>query len=401
MTPARTIAGRRRGPAAVALALLFAAAWTFAVSASGAPAPTTTVTTVVKRVPRAGAYSVVVTVPAPATQESVSVTVGAQSQQNVSVYPGDPTALAFELHLRHRSFTVSTTSSAGPVRVSVSAALQSTSPTLSGGVTGATGPLGGEGSTGATGTTGTVAPLVAPTTGPYSHLAWSDEFQGPAASPPNPANWTEDNYQSCGPGTLSTSTQSPANASLNGHGQLGITADGPPGYQSAQLDSGGHLSLEYGELEARIRLPSGSGLCAGFWMTGDGAAGCWPACGEIDVMEAISPLPDVAFGTLHGPVLGSPNYQQWEQTLTSATPLNAAFHTYGVIWRPGRITWTFDGVPYATATPSELPPSAQWVFSGHSFHVLLTLSVGGWPGAPAAGAPFPATMWVDWVRLYD
>jgi beta-glucanase (GH16 family) len=57
-------------------------------------------------------------------------------------------------------------------------------------------------------------------------------------------------------------------------------------------------------------------------------------------------------------------------------------------------------VPYATATPASLPKGATWVFDGHPFHVLLSLAVGGWPGAPAAAAPFPATMRVDWVRLF-
>jgi beta-glucanase (GH16 family) len=371
-------------------------------AAGGATPPATTTTTVVKRVPSSGTYSVVVTVPAPRAQESVSVSVGSQAQNDVSLGPGEPAALAFELHLRHRrSFIVSVASSAGAVHVKIGAALQASAPPTPAGVGGTTGAGGSTGAAGATGTTGTVAPLVAPANGPYKHLVWSDEFAGAAGSAPNPANWSEDTYGSCGPGTLSKSTQSTANASLNGDGQLGITADGPPGYQSAQLDSGGHLSLEYGELEARIKLPSGSGLCTGFWMTGDGPAGCWPECGEIDIMEAISPTPDVAYATLHGPVLGSGNYQQWQQTLTSATPLDSAFHTYGLIWTPGRITWTFDGVPYASATPSELPASAKWVFSAHAFHVLLSLAVGGWPGPPTSAAAFPTTMYVDWVRLYD
>lgn len=374
------------------------------------PAAATTIT-LVKKVPKAGTYAVIVTVPPPSAQETVSVSVGSQSQNGVVVVQGEPSALAFRLALRHRrSFTVSVTSSIGAVHAKVAAALQTTTSSTPAGVngatgadgsTGATGTTGTTGATGATGATGVAAQLVAPASGPYKHLVWSDEFSGAAASAPNPANWSEDTYGSCGPGTLSQSTQSTANASVNGDGQLGITADGPPGYQAAQLDSGGHLSLEYGELEARIKLPNASGLCAGFWMTGDGPAGCWPGCGEIDIMEAISPDPDVAYATLHGPVLGSFNYQQWEQTLTSATPLSSAFHTYGLIWRPGRITWTFDGVPYASATPSELPASAKWVFSGHSFHVMLSLAVGGWPGPPTSSAGFPATMYVDWVRLYD
>jgi beta-glucanase (GH16 family) len=118
-------------------------------------------------------------------------------------------------------------------------------------------------------------------------------------------------------------------------------------------------------------------------------------------MEAITLFPASVFGTLHGPVAGSSNYQQYQRSVTAATPLQGTFHTYGLIWQPGRITWTLDGVPYGTATPKQLPPSAQWVFNDNPFHILLDLAVGGWPGPPAPGATFPATMRVDWVRLYD
>jgi hypothetical protein len=32
--------------------------------------------------------------------------------------------------------------------------------------------------------------------------------------------------------------------------------------------------------------------------------------------------------------------------------------------------------------------------------MLLDLAVGGWPGPPSAATAFPATMLVDWVRVY-
>ena len=32
--------------------------------------------------------------------------------------------------------------------------------------------------------------------------------------------------------------------------------------------------------------------------------------------------------------------------------------------------------------------------------ILLNLGVGGWPGTPPADSVFPATMRVDWVRVY-
>jgi beta-glucanase (GH16 family) len=405
MAPAARVAFTRRFAAAAAFAALCVAASMLAPAARSATTPTASMT-VVKRVPAPGTYAVVVSVPAPAAAESVSLFVGSQAARNVSLSPGAGITLAFELRLHKKRFTVRTVSTGAPAGVKITTSRQPAQSTLprvvSNGPGGASGSTGPTGSTGATGSTATT--IISPPTGPYKRLVWSDEFNGPAGTPPSPANWTEDTYGGCGTGTLSTNTQSTANAALDGNGNLAITADGGPSYDSAQIDSAGHFSFEYGELEARIRLPSaGSGLCSAFWLLGDSSppGSCWPQCGEIDAMEAISPYPNSVFATLHGPVSGSPNFQSWEATLASTTAFTGTFHTYGVIWRPGRITWTFDGAAYATATPSELLPSAQWVFDGHPFHIVLDLAVGGWPGSPAAGAPFPATLDVDWVRLYN
>jgi beta-glucanase (GH16 family) len=74
---------------------------------------------------------------------------------------------------------------------------------------------------------------------------------------------------------------------------------------------------------------------------------------------------------------------------------------YGVDWSPGAVTFTFDGVPYATRTPASLSAHQQWVFD-RPFFLLLDVAVGGnWPGAPSSSTPFPATMLVDWVRVYS
>ena len=398
--------GRRLLAAGVGLALAGTTAAAIPSFAASTPTPTPLITTtVVKKVSSWGDYAVVVSVPAPAAAESIDVFVGSQSQRNVAIGPGQGAVLAFSVrHLRRKQFTVRTISPAAPLHVTVAVARQSTNTTPPPVITGSTGATGATGSTGATGATGRT--IIGPSSGPYRNLVWSDEFNGPTGTPANPANWSADTTGSCGDGTLSTDQQNPANAALDGSGGLAISAyqlgvSAGASYSSAQLDSNHLFSFSYGELEARIRLPVGSGLCSGFWMVGDSSvAGCFPGCGEIDVMEAISPLPDTIFATLHGPISGSSNTQQWETSVTSATPFAGAYHTYGLIWQPGRLVWTLDGVPYATAARSALPPSAQWVFDGHPFHVLLSLAVGGWPGAPAAAAPFPATMRVDWVRLF-
>jgi beta-glucanase (GH16 family) len=411
-SPAKYESMRRRrrlaaaGLAASAFALLAVSAALPSLAATtpkkGASAASALSTTVTKTLAAPGPYTVVVTVAGPATPETVTVSVGSSTQRDVSLTPGESTALAFYSHFNRRSFKVHAVASAAPVHLAVAASRRGPQkiPAVPAAPIGSSGALGSTASPGIT--------YTAPAKGPYTHLVWADEFNGPAGTPPNPAVWTPDLGGDCGAGTLSQDTTDPANASLDGSGDMGInafanaTTPGAPTYTAAQLDSNHKLSFSYGELEARILLPTGSGLCSGFWMVGDSAnGGCFPQCGEIDVMEAVTKFPDSITGTLHGPVSGSSNYQQFQSAVNAPTPFSGAFHTYGVIWQPGRITWTLDGVPYGTATPSQLPKSAQWVFDGDPFHLLLSLDVGGWTGPPDAGATFPATMRVDWVRVYD
>lgn len=403
------MSSRRRSRTAVALLTLFVAA-SAAIPSFAATAPTTPklVTTVVKKVSHAGDYAVVVTVQAPTVAESVSVFVGSQAQRNVSILPGQGAVLAFYLHTASHRFTVRAVSTVAAVRLTVAAARQLAQASGSTGTTGTTGSTGSTGSTGTTGATGsTGTTILGPATGPYNHLVWSDEFGGPAGSPPNPANWAADTGGGCGD-SISTSTQSLANASIDGSGHLAISArenassPGGPTYTAEQLNSRGRFSFQYGRIVARIEIPPGAGLCSAFWMVGDSPiAQCFPSCGEIDIAEAIGPLPATVFGVLHGPVSASSNDQQLLSTVTAATPLMGHYHNYGLTWRPGKITWTLDGVPYASATPKQLPPSAQWVFDGHPFHILLDMAVGGWPGPPGPASEFPATMRVDWVHVYD
>jgi beta-glucanase (GH16 family) len=397
----RTRRSRRLGAAvlaAAALATVTAALPSFAATAprKSSSAAASLTTTVTKRLARAGTYTVVVTVAGPAAGESVTVSVGASVQRDVALTAGQSTALAFYAHFRGRSFKVRAVASSVAVHITVAAARQDTE--------GASG--GSSGSIGAGGRSGVV--YTAPAKGPYTHLVWSDEFAGAAGMPPDPSDWTPDVGGGCGDGSLSTATTNAANASLDGRGNLAISAyenavsAGSPSFTSAEINTNDKVSFSYGELEARIDLPRGSGLCSGFWLVGDSAAGgCFPQCGEIDVMEAITSSPGSVFGTLHGPIAGTSNYQQFQSSVTAPTSLPGSFHTYGLIWQPGRITWTIDGVPYGTATPQQLPHTARWVFNGNPFHILLSLAVGGWPGPPAPGATFPATMRVDWVRLYD
>ena len=272
-------------------------------------------------------------------------------------------------------------------------------------------PPAGAGVTGGGSPSATPA-LTAPVPEAPNHSAWSDEFNGPAGAGPNPGKWSfATGGEGWGNEELESYTSRPVNAELDGQGHLAITAraetyTGADGvtrsYTAARLQTKGLYAITYGRIEARIKLPAGRGLWPAFWALGNdiGSVG-WPNSGEIDVMESLGNEPFTLYGSIHGPELGSPDGYGLTTPHRSSVSLASGFHVYGVEWSPGVIVFTFDGIPYATQTPASLSAGQQWVFN-KPFFLLLNLAVGGsWPGAPDSSTSFPATMLVDWVRVYS
>ncbi len=264
-------------------------------------------TRIVKKVPAAGSYVVVVSLGKPKVQETADVTVGSQRQTNIAVAPWSGAEAAFYVHANAKKLKVRVVGTAAPVKFKVATARQTSALAALQPAT----------------SSYTAAPW-----NPYHKLVWSDEFNGPAGSAPNPANWVADSGGGCGDNTLSTNTASLANGYLDGAGNLAISAlpvAGAPGtYTSAQLDTSGLFSFTYGRIEARMELPVGQGLCSAFWMIGDSLTptGCGVACGEIDIMEQGGQNPFQISATLHGPIAPTPgntNSQQWQSGVVSAT----------------------------------------------------------------------------------
>jgi len=234
-------------------------------------------------------------------------------------------------------------------------------------------------------------------------LIWSDEFEGPAGSPPDPAKWVYDlGGGGWGNRELETYTDSRANSYLDGEGHLVIRAHeiAPGKFTSARLKSQGKFDVTYGRVEARIKIPYGQGIWPAFWMLGSNISEKdWPQCGEVDVMENIGREPDIVHGTVHGPGYSGGN------GITKPFQLAAGrfaddYHVYAVEWSPEHIEFQVDGHPYQTVTPASLPAGTKWVFD-RPFFILLNLAVGGeWPGNPNKTSVFPQTMLVDYVRVW-
>ena len=243
-------------------------------------------------------------------------------------------------------------------------------------------------------------------------LVWSDEFNQPDGSVPDPTKW---GYETGGGGWGNNEQENYTSRTNNVRivgGQLVIEADqenyGGNSYTSGRLLTQGKWSWTYGRIEASIKIPRGQGIWPAFWMLGDniGSVG-WPTCGEIDIMENIGKTSDQGtdHGTIHGPQSGG-DYNGGTgvggtYTLPGGAALADDFHVYAVQWTTNQIQWFVDTNLYFTATPAKLPSGSTWVFTQPQF-ITLNVAVGGnWPGNPDGTTVFPQQMLVDYVRVYS
>ena len=257
----------------------------------------------------------------------------------------------------------------------------------------------------------------APDPGPSGwSLVWSDEFNEPGGTPPNPANWsyeigdvTPDGKNGWGNEELQYYTDDLANAATDGSGNLALTLQEADGslecyygtceYTSARLISWHKAEFAYGRIESRLQVPQGTGIWPAFWSLGaDIDRVPWPQTGEIDFMEFVGRLPNEIFGTIHGP--GYSGGQSFGSPYQFTEPVFDDFHTFAVEWEPDLIKWYVDDILYHTATPADVAPN-EWVFNDPVF-LLLNVAVGGNFGGPVGDDLVPPqSMLVDYVRVYQ
>jgi beta-glucanase (GH16 family) len=250
---------------------------------------------------------------------------------------------------------------------------------------------------------------------------WSDEFNGAANSAPDSTRWTFDignlhvnNEMEIYCSNPVGSSPSPCNSTTpsafqDGNGNLVIEARNNSGtWTSARLKTEGisTANFQYGRIEARIKLPSATGLWPAFWMLGTnvGTVG-WPASGEIDIMENVLTAPlgaNKIASTIHGPGYSGGNGISKQYAFPNNGRVDDGYHIYGAIWSPYLIQFYVDDPTniFQVIPATAIPSGTQWVYN-NPFFLILNLAVGGdWPGPPDSSTPNPSQMLVDYVRVY-
>ena len=238
-------------------------------------------------------------------------------------------------------------------------------------------------------------------------LVWSDDFSGAAGTTPDAAKWKFDigvgpNNDGWGNAELQYYTNRPVNASLDGNGNLAITAKkevfAGSAFTSARIKTAGLFTQAYGRFEANIKTPWGPGIWPAFWLIGSDADTVgWPQCGEIDIMELRGQKPNVISGTVHGPGYSGAGGIS-KSFAFEDNRFDVDFHLFAVEWGKDYIDFFVDNTLYQRITPANV--TGKWVFD-HPFYIIMNVAVGGnYLGFPTNQTPFPQTMFVDYVKVY-
>ncbi|WP_141726195.1 glycoside hydrolase family 16 protein, partial [Actinacidiphila rubida] len=273
---------------------------------------------------------------------------------------------------------------------------------------------------------GAEAPAAQAVTVPPPPSGWStvfsDDFSGASGSAPNGSKWTYDTGpgSNFGTGEIETMTNSTSNVHLDGNGHLNITALGSgSNWTSGRIHTptalvgapaGGKL-----EVTASIQQPSpanGLGYWPAFWMLGSGQ---WPENGEIDIMEDVNALSEVA-GTVHcgtypGGVCNEGN--GIGSGLRGCSGCQSGFHTYTMILdrtntSAESITFYLDGSAYFTVTEGQVGASTWQQAFDHNMMIIFDLAMGGgFPNgvcgctSPSGSTTSGGTMSVGYVAAYS
>jgi hypothetical protein len=259
------------------------------------------------------------------------------------------------------------------------------------------------------------------------NLLWGDDFKGTKDSTINQQNWSARNCHRT-PGSLGggacfnseVNFYAPSAIKLDGsaNGAAVITTTRTGGelpndvgpcltsscaFISGRFDTHGKVSFQYGFIEARIKMPAGSGNHPAFWMLGDNINEVgWPTTGEMDITEIHSNDPNVTtaainYSTSYAPNSCCSNHKYTVSALNVGADVSAGFHTYAVAWLPDSVSFYVDNRLISTTTPQSL--GGYWSFND-KFFLILNNAVnsdfsGSWDKLQSS------TMTIDWVRSYQ
>jgi beta-glucanase (GH16 family) len=210
----------------------------------------------------------------------------------------------------------------------------------------------------------------------------------------NAGNYEQEWYKSTqvseanGAVTLTANKQSTVGQPINGSVQTYPYVSGMLSTGKLSTNGTPKWTGSYGYYEMRAKLPSGTGLWPAFWLLPVNDK--WPP--EIDIMEMLGNDPNNILLTYFW---NNGVYPPPKDTSTyTGTNFSEGWHTFAINWEPNSITWYIDGVERKQVNSIHVPNTPM--------QIIANLAVGGTlPGNPTSQTVFPASMKIDYIRVYN
>lgn len=175
-----------------------------------------------------------------------------------------------------------------------------------------------------------------------------------------------------------------------------ITPGATTPYIAGTVSTAQSFNQKYGRFEARIRNTAASvpGLHEAFWLWPVDQGGVsWPDSGEIDVAETYSVYPNLAIPYLHSSA-DSGGAVPGFNTAWNCAAQRGEWNTYTLEWTATRIEFLVNGRSCLVNTAAD-PAFAK------AYIPILTQALGQYNDSYDGRAPLPATMNVDYLRVWQ
>ncbi len=240
-------------------------------------------------------------------------------------------------------------------------------------------------------------------------LVFQDEFDGEGQ--PDPEKWWSKDYDRKPNPDGPDGWWDPANAFLNGKGQLVLRAtvienrnpeedNDAYDFATGMVTTEGHYERTFGRFEARCKMPQEPGWWAAFWLfsnnvndvDGSGRDGT-----EVDIAEVFG-WTDKVNQALHWDGYG-PEHQS-SSTASMHPGLRRGWHTFALEWSPTEYVFFVDGRETWRTSAGGVSQVPLWIKLTGELSTEPGLSGSGWANK-AQPESYPDDFLVDWVRVYE
>lgn len=172
---------------------------------------------------------------------------------------------------------------------------------------------------------------------------------------------------------------------------------------SGSIDSSTKFDFLYGKVECRLKTNPHKGNFPACWMMPTDKKDGWPKCGEIDIFEQID-TQNRAYHTVHSHWTYDMKQKTNPKSSSSENADMSQYHVYGLEWSPTKISWLLDGKEVFSYSKLSGNTNAinngQWPFD-KSFYLILNQSVGRGDWAQNPDLKHTYETIVDYIRVWQ